>query len=60
MGSYYDDRSFYGMAGRDGGARAEVAEVLRNKTQVVLKGGFYKNKADTERFMNALRKVRLK
>jgi len=50
----------YGMAGRDGDTRADVAEVLRIKHRLSLKGGFYKNNVDTERFMNALRKGKLK
>jgi len=50
----------YSITGRDGDARAEVAEVLRIKPKLSLKGGFYKNKADTERFMNALSKAGLK
>jgi adenylate cyclase len=56
----------YGLAGRSEEALAEVAEVLRISPKVSLEGcggpwGFpYKNKADRDRFIDALRKARLK
>ena len=50
----------YSMSGRDEEARVEAAEVLRIKPKFSLKGGFYKNKADSERFMGALHKAGLK
>ena len=50
----------YSMSGRDGDARVEAAEVLRIKPKFSLKGGFYKNKADSARFMGALYKAGLK
>ena len=48
------------MEGRDEEARVQAAEVLRIKPKFSLKGGFYKNKADSERFMGALHKAGLK
>ncbi len=50
----------YSMAGRDEEARVQAAEVLRIKPKFSFKRGFYKNKADGERFMGALHKAGLK
>jgi adenylate cyclase len=56
--------STYSLAGRDEEARAEVSEVLRIRPKFSLerfaKRLFYKNKADTDRFIEALRKAGLK
>ena len=46
-----------------GGARAEAAEVLRTDPKFSLESTnrlLYKNKADSDRIMNALRKAGLK
>ena len=55
----------YGLAGREEDARAEVAEVLRISPKITLediaKNGYYNlQKADKERFINALSKAGLK
>ncbi|NIS60771.1 MAG: tetratricopeptide repeat protein [Proteobacteria bacterium] len=56
--------STYSLAGRDEEARAEASEVLRIRPKFSLerfeKRLFYKNKADTDRFIDALRKAGLK
>jgi TolB-like protein/Tfp pilus assembly protein PilF len=53
----------YSLAGREEEARAEVAEVLRIKPNTSLKGSErnlpYKNKADTDHLINAMRKAGL-
>jgi adenylate cyclase len=53
--------STYSLAGRDEEARAEASEVLRIRPKFSLerfeKSLFYKNKADTDRFIDALRKA---
>ena len=55
----------YSMAGREEDARAEAAEVLRINPKITLediaKNGYYNSqKADKERFINALRKAGLR
>jgi adenylate cyclase len=54
----------YSLAGRDEEARAEVSEVLRIQPKFSLerfaKRATYKNKADTDRLIDALRKAGLK
>jgi adenylate cyclase len=50
----------YSLSGRDEEAQVQFTEVLKIKPKFSLKGGFYKNKEDTERFMGALRKAGLK
>ena len=56
--------STYSLAGRDEEARAEASEVLRIRPKFSLerfeKRLFYKNKVDTDRFIDALRKAGLK
>ena len=56
--------STYSLAGRDEEARAEASEVLRIRPKFSLerfeKRLFYKNKADTEIYIGALRKAGLK
>jgi adenylate cyclase len=53
----------YSLAGRDEEARAEVSEVLRIQPEITLgiiaKRVAYKNKADIDRIINALRKAGL-
>ena len=54
----------YSLLGRDEEARAEATEVLRIYPNFSLeyysKGLSFRNQADTERFVNALRKAGLK
>ncbi|MDH4204920.1 MAG: tetratricopeptide repeat protein [Desulfobacteraceae bacterium] len=50
----------YSLSGRDEEARVQAAEVLRINPKFSPKGGFYKDEADTELFMGALRKAGLK
>jgi len=56
--------STYSLAGRDEEARAEASEVLRIRPKFSLerfeKRLFYKNKVDTDRFIDALRKAGLR
>jgi len=62
---HIDLTASYGLAGREEDARAEAAEVLRINPKITLediaKNGYYNfQKADKERFINALRKAGLK
>ena len=50
----------YSMSGRDEDARVQAAEVLRIKPNYSPKGGLYKRKEDTERFISALNRAGLK
>ena len=53
----------FGMAGRDDEARAAVAEILKRKPKYslnrVAKSSFFKDPAETERQLDALRKASL-
>ena len=62
---HIDLTASYGLAGREEDARAEAAEVLRINPKITLediaKNGYYNfQKADKERFIDALRKAGLK
>ena len=62
---HIDLTAAYSMAGREEDARAEAAEVLRINPKITLediaKNGYYNfQKADKERFINALRKAGLR
>ena len=63
--AHIDLTNAYSMAGRMEDARAQAAEVLRINPKITLediaKNGYYSfQKADKERFINALRKAGLK
>ncbi|MEJ2235257.1 MAG: tetratricopeptide repeat protein [Syntrophobacterales bacterium] len=50
----------YSFSGHNEEARVQAAEVLRIKPKFSVKAGFYKNKTDSERFVNALHQAGLK